>query len=270
MRSKRSSKNSIASLSTVRDLLDERVLLYNQPDFIAQDPIAVPHMYTRLQDVEIAGFWTAMLSWGLRKTILSKSRELFSLMDNAPYEFILHHREKERQRFMAFRHRTFQPLDTLYFLEFFQQYYRQYDSLEDAFLLAGESPGLRDVRKSLEAFHAAFFNHPYAPQRTRKHVSTPVANSACKRINMFLRWMVRNDDKGVDFGLWRRISPSVLMMPLDVHVQRVATKLGLLSGKTTGWKAVQELTTILRTFDPDDPVKYDFALFGMGVLEERI
>jgi uncharacterized protein (TIGR02757 family) len=266
MRSKWSNKNLTADLIAIRDLLDARVQRYNQPSFIPQDPIAIPHAYTRLQDIEIAGFWTAMLSWGQRKTILTKSRELFSLMDHAPHDFILHHKEQERKRFLAFKHRTFQPMDTLYFLEFLQQYYRTYTSLENAFLETG-SVEVTDIRVAIARFHDRFFDHPFAPDRTRKHVSTPLRNSGCKRINMFLRWMVRKDQCGVDFGLWQKISPAVLMIPLDVHVQRVALKLKLLSGASTGWKSVEELTAVLRTFDPEDPVKYDFALFGMGVLE---
>jgi uncharacterized protein (TIGR02757 family) len=266
MRSKWSNKSLTSDHKAIRELLDSRVQRYNQPNFIPQDPIAIPHAYSCLQDIEIAGFWTAMLSWGQRKTILTKARELFSLMDNAPYDFILHHKEKDRKRFLSFKHRTFQPLDTLYFLEFLQQYYRTNDSLEDAFFQSGQS-AVTEMRSALAVFHTRFFDHPYTPDRTRKHVSTPIRNSACKRLNMFLRWMVRTDSNGVDFGLWRRMSPAVLMIPLDVHVERVALKLKLLSGSTTGWKAVEELTEVLRSFDPDDPVKYDFALFGMGVLE---
>ena len=266
MRSKRSSRRSKDDLEAVKLLLDSRVSHYNQPDFIADDPIAIPHGYVKLQDIEIAGFWTAMLSWGIRKTILNKSRELFALMDNAPYDFILNHKEKERKRFLEFRHRTFQPTDTLYFLEFLQLYYRGHDSLEDAFL-CGYQDDTFDMHTALTAFHNLFFDHPYAPDRTRKHVSTPENNAACKRINMFLRWMVRNDNSGVDFGLWKRIPQSALMIPLDVHVHRVASALKLISPKDTGWKGVVTLTDVLRTFDPQDPVKYDFALFGMGVLE---
>jgi uncharacterized protein (TIGR02757 family) len=265
MRSKRSNKSSINSRDAVKALLDARVALYNRPEFITNDPIAIPHAYRKLQDIEIAGFWTAILSWGLRKTILNKASELFALMDNAPYDFILHHEEKDRERFLHFRHRTFQATDTLYFLEFLQQYYRSHHSLEDAFLASPEAPF--DMRVALGDFHTKFFDHPYAPQRTRKHISSPLKNSGCKRINMFLRWMVRDDECGVDFGVWKRIDKAHLMIPLDVHVHRIARSLGLLTRPDTGWKAVEELTGILRTFDPVDPVKYDFALFGMGVLE---
>ncbi|HLF62756.1 MAG TPA: TIGR02757 family protein [Saprospiraceae bacterium] len=267
MRSKWSRRNSTNNPDAVRTLLDARVSLYNRPDFIPHDPIAIPHAYTRLQDIEIAGFWTAVLSWGLRKTILNKARALFALMDNAPYDFILHHQEKDRKRFLEFRHRTFQVTDTLYFLEFLQQYYRSCHSLEDAFIAGGHQSGTFDMRASLIHFHNQFFDHPHAPHRTRKHISSPKNDAGCKRINMFLRWMVRDDACGVDFGLWKRINKADLMIPLDVHVHRIATSLGVLSRPDTGWKAVEELTGVLRTFDPHDPVKYDFALFGMGVLE---
>lgn len=261
MRSKRSGRNSTSDPESIRRLLDDRVTFYNQPAFIPHDPISIPHAFTILQDIEISAFWTAILSWGLRKTIITKAKELFALMDGAPYEFVLHHREKDRKRFLQFRHRTFQPTDTIYFLEFFQNYYREHATLEDAFA------DHTDIRTALIQFHHRFFDHPYAPARTRKHVSTPEGNAACKRLNMFLRWMVRQDTCGVDFGLWKRIHPSKLMIPLDVHVHRVAVSLGLIDQRTTGWKAAEQLTAVLRRFDPDDPVKYDFALFGMGVLE---
>lgn len=264
MKSKKSSRSSKNNLAEVKALLDARVAYYNRPEFILTDPIAIPHSYKHLQDIEIAGFWTAILSWGLRKTILNKARELFALMDDAPYDFILHHHETDRKPFLDFRHRTFQATDTLYFLEFLQQYYQQHHSLEDAFLPAQTESGKSDMRQRLMHFHTIFFDHPYAPQRTRKHVPTPLRHAGCKRLNMFLRWMVRRDNCGVDFGLWRRIDASDLMIPLDVHVHRVATSLGLLTRSDTSWKAVEELTQVLRGFDPHDPVKYDFALFGIG------
>jgi uncharacterized protein (TIGR02757 family) len=253
-------------LKDLKAQLDELVEHYNQPSFIEQDPICIPHQFSRKQDIEIMGFWAAMLAWGQRKTIINKSKELVELMDGAPYDFILNHEEKDRARFMAFKHRTFQPTDTLYFLAFFQYYYRQHDSLEEAFArhLPTDAP---DVGPALVGFHEDFFDLPFAPQRTRKHVATPKRRSTCKRLNMFLRWMVRQDDNGVDFGLWQHIHPRQLLMPLDVHVERVARRLGLLQRKQVDWQAVLELTEQVRRFDPEDPVKYDFALFGMGVLE---
>jgi uncharacterized protein (TIGR02757 family) len=213
------------------------------------------------------GFWVAVLAWGQRKTIINKALDLVELMDAAPYEFILGHREADRERFVPFKHRTFQYIDTAYFLQFLQHHYRQNDSLETAFtqFISPESP---HVGAALAGFHDYFFSLPEAPQRTRKHLPTPLRGSTCKRLNMFLRWMVRRDDCGVDFGLWRQIQPAQLLMPLDVHVDRVARRLGLLSRPQSDWHAVLELTENLRRFDADDPVKYDFALFGMGVLGE--
>jgi uncharacterized protein (TIGR02757 family) len=254
-----------------RDLkqqLEALVDHYNQPGFIEDDPISIPHQFTRRQDIEIMGFWAAMLAWGQRKTIINKAQELVALMDGAPYEFITQHTEEDRARFLRFKHRTFQPTDTLYFLDFFQRYYRAHDSLETAFARHLHA-GAEHVGPALAGFHEDFFDHPFAPQRTRKHVATPVRKSTCKRLNMFLRWMVRTDERGVDFGLWKTIRPGQLLMPLDVHVERVARRLGLLTRKQADWQAVLELTKALRRYDPADPVKYDFALFGMGVLEGK-
>jgi uncharacterized protein (TIGR02757 family) len=248
----------------MKEQLDTLVLRYNTPDFIADDPIGIPHSYSLLQDVEITAFWVSMLAWGQRKTIISKSHDLFALMDNAPYDFIKSHQEIDRKRFETFVHRTFQPLDTLYFLEFLQQHYQKNDSLETAFS-DWLSPNDTTIENALMGFHDTFFGLPYAPDRTRKHVSTPKRGSTCKRLCMFLRWMVRHDAAGVDFGLWQRISPAQLVMPLDVHVERQARRLNLISRPQTDWKTALELTANMRLLDPTDPVKYDFALFGMGV-----
>lgn len=252
----------------LQDFLDEQVEKINRPDFIQDDPVSIPHQFSLLQDIEIIGFWTAMLAWGQRKTIINKATELIELMDGAPYDFIINHEEQDRAALLDFKHRTFQATDTLYFLEFLQHHYRQHDSLESAFtqFLPKEAP---NIEKALIGFHDYFFSLPEAPQRTRKHIATPARKSSCKRLNMFLRWMVRKDDKGVDFGLWNTLKPSQLLMPLDVHVDRVARNLGLLTRKQRDWQAVLELTDHLRAFRPDDPVIYDFALFGMGVLEKQ-
>ena len=246
--------------------LDECAERYNRPGFISDDPISIPHRFSNRQDIEIAGLWTAVLAWGRRQTIIDKAEVLIGLMDGAPHQFIVQHAEKDRRRFLDFKHRTFQPTDTLYFLEFLQQYYRRHDSLEDAFARF-LGPEDRTVERALTGFHHLFFSLPDAPDRTRKHIATPARRSSCKRLNMFLRWMVRRDDAGVDFGLWPRIQPSQLIMPLDVHVERVARRYGLLERKQTDWAAALELTERLRAFDPRDPVRYDFALFGLGVLE---
>lgn len=245
-------------------LLEEAVCRYNTVAFIEGDPICVPHRFQRLQDREIAGFWAATLAWGQRKAIVQSALRAMELMDWAPYDFVCGHSESDRRRFERYYHRTFQATDALYFLSFFQAYYRKHGSLETAFaqyLL----PDDLTVERALVGFHRLFFSLPWVPERTRKHVATPERGATCKRLNMFLRWMVRRDDAGVDFGLWRRIRPSQLLLPLDVHVERVARRLGLLQRRQTDWKAVLELTDKLRTFDPDDPAKYDFALFGLSM-----
>lgn len=249
----------------LKELLDLAAARYNRPDFIAADPISIPHRFTTLQDREIMAFWTATLAWGQRKTIIQSANRLSELMDNAPHDFILNHLEQDRARFESFKHRTFQATDTLWFLEFFQRFYQKNASLETAFSHHLQ-PGDLTVENALRGFHNDFFDHPYAPERTRKHVATPARGSTCKRLNMFLRWMVRKDKAGVDFGIWENIRPAQLLIPLDVHVERVARRLGLLQRKQTDWQSVLELTENLRAFDPDDPVRYDFALFGMGVL----
>ena len=255
------------NFSELKDFLNHKVATYNEPSFIENDPITIPHQFSKLQDIEIMGFWSSMLAWGQRKTIINKSNELIQLMDGAPHDFIINHEEKDRERFLNFKHRTFQVIDTLYFLEFFQTFYKKNNSLEIAFSQFLQ-PEEEHIGSALKGFHELFFALPDAPHRTRKHVATPIRKSTCKRLNMFLRWMVRQDDKGVDFGLWKNISPSQLLMPLDVHVDKVARKLNLLDRKQTDWKTVLELTQKLRAFDEKDPVKYDFALFGLGVLGE--
>lgn len=283
----------------LKDFLDDCVERYNRPAFIETDPIRIPHQFSKLQDIEIMGFWTAVLAWGQRKTILNSANRLVELMDGAPHDFILHHTELDRKKLLSFKHRTFQATDTLYFLEFFQQYYRQHHSLEDAFVIAPRSQKpdtnsqplevnsqipsteyqvlntkykvpIDTTEPALLAFQELFFSLPDAPARTRKHIPTPARKSTCKRLNMFLRWMVRQDGKGVDFGLWKKLSPSQLLIPLDVHVDRIARRYGLLRREKSDWQAVLELTEALRQFDPEDPVKYDFALFGLGVLEKKI
>ena len=253
-------------LSNIKTLLEKKTKAYNTPDYISSDPISIPHSFSQLQDIEIAAFFASTFAWGRRNIIIAKSRQLMTLMDNAPYDFIVNHEEKDRKKFTGFKHRTFQPTDTLYFLAFLQRYYRRHTSLESAFT-THLTKGINGVENALIGFHNLFFSLDFAPQRTKKHLPTPIRKSTCKRLNMFLRWMVRKDDNGVDFGLWTKISPAQLYIPMDVHVIRIATRLGLLERKQTDWKAVQELTAILRTFDPDDPAKYDYALFGMGVFE---
>lgn len=259
----------MARLDQIQELLDQKVEEYNRPQFIEDDPISLPHEFSQLQDIEIIGFWVAMLAWGRRPQIIKSGRKLLELMDNAPYDFIRNHEEIDRKAFLTFKHRTFQPEDALYFLEFLQNFYQKQDSLEYAFARHLQKED-EDVGPALQGFHEDFFALPTALQRTRKHVATPKRKSSCKRLNMFLRWMVRQDDKGVDFGLWNNIKPAQLLIPLDVHVDRIAKQLGLLKRKQTDWKAVLELSKNLRQFDPTDPVKYDYALFGIGVLDDDI
>jgi uncharacterized protein (TIGR02757 family) len=253
-------------LDSLKDFLDTKVAQYNHPQFIANDPICIPHRFTKKQDIEIMGFWAAVLAWGQRKTIINKCAELVSLMDGAPYDFIINHQETDVKRFLYFKHRTFNATDTLYFLAFLQQYYASHDSLETAFS-QWMKPDDVTVEEGLIGFRNLFFSLDFAPARTRKHISSPVANSACKRLNMFLRWMVRKDSQGVDFGLWQQINPAQLVCPCDVHVDRVARKLNLITRKQTDWQTALQLTSNLRLLDPADPVKYDFALFGLGIEE---
>lgn len=256
-------------LLELKTFLDKKVAQYNHPSFIKDDPVSIPHQFSMLQDIEIMGLWAAVLAWGQRKTILNKCNELIQLMDGAPYDFILNHQEKDLKRFLHFKHRTFNATDTLYFIEFFKNYYLNNDSLEDAFAQFISTNDVH-IEKGLIGFHQLFFSLEDAPSRTQKHIATPARKSTCKRINMFLRWMVRDDDNGVDFGLWKKIKPSQLICPMDVHVDRVSRKLGLIERKQTDWLAAVELTERLKEFDAEDPVKYDFALFGMGVNEKIV
>lgn len=232
---------------------------YDQPAFIGPDPISIPHRFSRRADIEISALFAAVLAWGRRPTILAKCQELLRRMDDAPHQFVTQHQDADLRRLEGFCHRTFCDTDLLYFVHWLRWWYGQHESLEDAFL-NGDTQ-----RARLENFHQLFFSLPDAPRRTVKHISTPARNSACKRLNMLLRWLVRQDESGVDFGLWTRLSPADLVMPIDVHVERVARQFGLLTRPIIDWAAAEELTASLKRFDPQDPVKYDFALFGLGV-----
>jgi uncharacterized protein (TIGR02757 family) len=254
-------------INNISSFLDTSYDQYNTPDFIPNDPVSIPHLFTRRQDIEIMGFFAAVFAWGQRVTIINKCRELIDRMDHAPYDFILNHNDKDLKRLLGFKHRTFNDTDLLYFVSFFQHWYRKHDSLEDAFA-SHIKPRHGNTEEGLNGFRELFFNMADVPQRTFKHIASPQQNSACKRINMYLRWMVRKDDRGVDFGIWKKIKPSQLICPLDLHVQRVAIKLGLLEREQSDWKAAVELTENLKQFDKTDPVKYDFALFGLGVSEK--
>ena len=252
--------------SNLQHFLDRKVLEYEQAGFIEQDPVCIPHLFSKKQDIEIAGFFAAIFAWGHRTIIINKSKELLGLMDNDPHNFVLYHKEAELKRLLEFRHRTFNTTDLLYFVQFLQYHYHQSDSLETAFtrLLDHED---ETVEKALAGFHDYFFSLPDAPQRTRKHIATPWRNSTCKRLNMFLRWMVRQNSV-VDFGIWKKISPAQLVCPIDVHVARVARRFQLIERPGVDWLTALELTGNLRKFDPADPARYDYALFGLGVVEK--
>jgi uncharacterized protein (TIGR02757 family) len=249
----------------IKAFLDAKVAEYNRPGFIPNDPICIPHQFSDVRNIEIMGFIAAILAWGQRKTIINKCNEQIGRMDGDPYDFIMNHKDEDLRALLGFKHRTFNDTDLLYFVSFFRHHYEHYDSLEDAFLIDQQKGGLINIETSLNKFKAYFFSLADYPTRTRKHVSSPMQKSTCKRLNMFLRWMVRRDDAGVDFGIWQGIQPSQLICPCDVHVERVARKFRLLTLDKVNWKAAVELTENLRLLDSQDPVKYDFALFGLGV-----
>jgi uncharacterized protein (TIGR02757 family) len=245
------------------DLLEIKSTYYNNNGFIESDPISVPHGFSKKEDIEISGFLTAVLSWGQRRTIIRNANQLMSLMGFEPYDFIMNSDEIDWKAFGDFRHRTFNGIDCQYFIKSIRNIYQYHGGLESAFGKAGDA----NVIHRIIGFRDAFFELP-GQARTKKHLSNPATGASAKRINMYLRWMVRKDDRGVDFGIWHNISPSGLYCPLDVHSGNVARKLGLLERKQNDWKAVTELTAALRTIDPVDPVRFDFALFGLGAHEK--
>lgn len=244
------------------DFLNQKYDEFNRPSFINSDPISIPHLFTNSNDIEIAGFISATIAWGQRKTIIKNAKLFMQLMDNSPYDFVINHSNKELNNFNYFKHRTFNGEDAKYFIKSLKNIYVKHQGLENVFSYAPTNMEL-----NIHHFKKIFFeiNHPL---RTTKHVADPLKKSAAKRINMFLRWMVRKDNRGVDFGIWNNIVPKHLMIPLDVHTGNVAKKLGLLKRKQNDWKAVEELTNALKKFDKNDPIKYDFSLFGLGVFEK--
>jgi uncharacterized protein (TIGR02757 family) len=253
-----------ASLNkNLKEFLDNKVEQYNQPSFIKNDPVSIPHLFIKKQDIEIAGFFAAVFAWGNRTTIINKSKELMQLMNMQPYEFCLNEDLGRLKRLLEFKHRTFNSTDLLYFVEFLKFHYQHNHSLETAFTRWGNT-----IEEMLTGFYHYFFSLEDVPSRTKKHIATPEKKSNCKRFNMFLRWMVRNDNKGVDFGIWKNIKPPELICPIDLHVARVAKRFNLLQRKQIDWQAAIGLTDYLKTLDPEDPVKYDFALFGLGVMEK--
>lgn len=253
------------TFDNIKSFLDEKVNQYNHISFIENDPISIPHLFSDNQDREIMGFFASLLAWGQRRTIIAKCGELVQRFGGEPYRFIMEHGDDDLKGLLGFAHRTFNDTDLLYFVNFLHRHYSRYTTLEDAFLDRGVFYSVED---SLIRFEQVFFDFPDAPHRTRKHVATPLRNSACKRINMFLRWMVRNDDRGVDFGIWKRIPQSALICPIDLHVDRASRRLGLITRKQTDWKTALELTGNLRLLDSSDPVKYDFALFGLSLEDD--
>lgn len=256
---------------TIKKILDQKVKQYNQKSFIEKDPICIPHLFQKQQDIEIAAFFAAIFAWGNRTTIINKSKELMQKMDNAPHVFCLTHQPKDLKRLFGFKHRTFNDTDLLYCIAFLKTHYQNNDSLETAFFKDYQTgKRIKNIEEALQNFQSYFMSMEDAPQRTRKHISSPAAGSTCKRLNMFLRWMIRKDHTGVDFGIWKSIAPSELIIPIDVHVARIARTLGILNRSQTDWQAALELTEYCRTLDSKDPVKYDFALFSLGVIEKFI
>ena len=247
-------------LKEIKQLLEFKHDLYNRIEFIEEDPVSVPHLFSLKEDIEISGFLTATISWGQRKTILNNAKQLLKQMDFSPFEFITGAGPNDINRFKTFTHRTFNGMDCEFFIQSLKNIYVNHGGLEKAFSSAD------DIKSCIINFRNLFFSVPH-PVRTQKHVADPGAGASAKRINMFLRWMVRKDMRGVDFGIWDSLKPSMLYCPLDLHTGNVARKLGLIRRKQNDWRALEELMFYLRQFDPDDPVKYDFALFGLGIYE---
>lgn len=249
--------------SELKEFLDEKVELYNKPNFIESDPIQIPHLYSAKKDIEIAGFLAATIAWGNRKMIINNAKKMMDFMGNSPYDFVMSHSESQLEPLESFVHRTFNGTDFITFIKSLQHIYKNHDGLEAVFSKHQQEDSMQNA---ISEFKNLFFEIDHLP-RTQKHVSDPLKNSASKRINMWLRWNCRNDNQGVDFGIWKTISPSKLSCPLDVHSGNVARKLGLLTRKQNDAKALTELDTNLRLLDKEDPVKYDFALFGLGIFE---
>ena len=247
----------------LKEFLDLKVIEYNKPKFIESDPIQIPHQFSLKEDIEIAGFLTAVIAWGKRKMIITNANKIMNLMGNSPYDFVMHFRQKDLDKIQGSIHRTFNSIDFQFFIKSLQNIYKNHNGLETIFSKYAQKDSLQPA---IHEFKKIFFEIEH-PLRTQKHISDPLKNSAAKRINMYLRWMVRNDQTGVDFGIWKNLSPSQLSCPLDVHSGNVARKLGLIHRKQNDAKALLELDTNLRILDPIDPVKYDFALFGLGVFE---
>ena len=250
----------------LKEFLEKKVDEYNQPFFIKDDPVSIPHLFSKKQDIEIAGFFAAIFSWGNRATIIRKSKELMQLMDMSPHNFCLDLDASGLKKLKGFKHRTFCEDDLFYFIEFFHRHYQKNNSLETAFC-RWMKPSDVNIENALIGFKDYFFSFEHL-KRTEKHISSPSQKSTCKRLSMFLRWMVRRDEKGVDFGIWKKINPAQLICPIDLHVARVARRLKLVKRKQTDWLTAVELTNNLKMLDANDPVKYDLALFSLGIIEK--
>ncbi len=246
----------------LKEFLDKKVSEFNSLSFIKNDPVSIPHMFEKKEDVEISGFLTAVISWGRRPNILKSAKTLMKLMDNQPYEFLVNSAPKDKEPLTKFVYRTFNGNDLLFLIEALKNIYLHQNGLEGVFTAYYVKNN--SVKEGIAGLRKTLLETPHL-KRSEKHIANPDRGSAAKRINMFLRWMVRADDRGVDFGLWKQISPAHLMMPLDVHSGNIARKLGLLMRKQNDWKAVEELTETLKTFNNSDPVVYDYALFSLGI-----
>ena len=251
------------SRENLKSFLDEKAELYNRPKFIEEDPISIPHRFNDKKDIEISAFFAATIAWGQRKTIINNANKIMEIMDNAPHDFVINHTDTDLKRCKGFVHRTFNEIDLRYFLRGLKHIYQNHGGLESAFFI---NENEKDTSFAIHRLKKVFFEIDH-PERSRKHISDPLKSSSAKRLNMFLRWMVRKDQKAVDFGIWQSIPMSKLSIPLDIHTGNVSRMLGLLERKQNDNKAVQELDKSLRKFNAKDPVKYDFALFGLGVYE---
>ena len=246
----------------LQSFLDFKAQQYESIEFITHDPIQIPHQFSKKEDIEIAAFLSAIIAWGNRVSILKSAKRIMNMMEESPYEYILNHQEKDLKNINGFVHRTFKDQDLIYFIKSLKNIYVNHGGLEKLF-----STGKINLQERIHMFKKTFFELEH-PSRTKKHISDPLKGSAAKRINMFLRWMVRSSERGVDFGIWKNISPSTLSIPLDVHSGNVARKLGILVRKQNDAKALKELDIKLRKLNSYDPVKYDFALFGLGAFEK--
>jgi uncharacterized protein (TIGR02757 family) len=255
----------VNELSEIKELLDEKYFQFNNTSFIETDPISIPHQFSKKEDIEIASLLVATIAWGQRTSIINNGNKLMRLMNDEPHDFILNFSKKDAARFEGFVHRTFNSTDCVFFLNSLKHIYTKHGGLEAAFSTDFSSKET-DVKNAITNFRALFLNTEHQ-SRSETHISNPSANTSAKRLCMFLRWMVRKDKHGVDFGIWKSIKSSQLCLPLDLHTGNVSRKLGLLNRTQNDWQAVEEITSVLRTFDKNDPIKYDFSLFGLGAFE---